>query len=396
MDESFLSSTSEIADLLLAVFRQHDPGASRITAHYLPGSAELTKELLEAIDPRSSLLLAALASASRAARAEGVRSIDKTDFDWVKRAVDGAATSAGEKVLNSSTARIVVRAGEGARDKSPGAVLDQTFGHGLTSMHAVLDYVDGTGLVAAGLPNALSLGALSRKVERAPDLKAFAVFGPRQVVSQLDAWQSPEETATSAFHGLQHLRGCSANDLTVLTHSRDVGRPQDEWYDFLRARVGELIVPDPIAVEPPFVLSTMLPLGPRVDLLVGVMGLVELLYAAVLLDLGGSDYCFRFRVVSSTSAKDLAGDCPRAFDLCPTDSRIVREAGLDQGLVYSSEDFLGPGSSEVAGMFAVTENTMLKMGAASAAETHGIVALPRGVFMRLDVHYEQTGATWQS
>ena len=342
-------------------------------------------------------MTAAMASAARAAgvASREVTRPDSSDKEGgylndAKRSVDGAAVAAGERILGRSAARIVVKAGEGIRDDSPGAQLDQVLGRDGSELHAVIDYVDGTGLAARGLPGALSLGALGSSIKRAPDLKAFAILAPRAVLGQLDDWQSPTGLAMETLRGIASARGVGVHDLTVLTHSRDVGAPQQSWYRFLQDHAGDVIVPDPISVEPPYILTRGAngqSIQPKIDCLIGVMGLVELIYAALLLDLFAPGDAIHFRLVSGSSAKDLMASPVKAFNLTERDLLWAATAGLDQQDRYSSDTFIPPGSSLCAAMFAVTANPILGLSPASADRVDGLLLLHGGQQLRVTVEY---------
>ena len=345
-------------------------------------------------------ILGMTAAMAKAARAAGLKSRDvarqdlggtyKGDLDLAKRSVDGAAVDAGEQVLERSRARIVVKAGEGIRAESPGAQLDQVLGHNGPELHAVIDYVAGTGLAARGLPGALSLGGLGSNIRRAPDLKAFAILAPRSVLAELGDWQSPTELALETLGAIATARGVGVRDLRVLTHSRDVGAPQQSWYQFLQDNAGEVVVPDPISVEPPYILtrgSGSQSRQPKIDCLIGVMGLVELIYAALLLDLLAPDDAIHFRLVSGSSAKDLMATPVKAFNLSERDLDWAEAAGLDHLGRYSSDAFIPPGSSLCATMFAVTANPILGLSPPSAIRVDGLLLLGGGQAIRMNIEY---------
>ena len=335
-----------------------------------------------------------------AARAAGLKSkeVARQDFggkdtehlDQAKRSVDGAAVTAGEQVLGRSRAHIVVKAGEGIRDDSPGAQLDQVLGQDGSELHAVIDYVDGTGLAARGLPGALSLGALGSNIRRTPDLKAFAILAPRAVLAELGDWQSPTELALETLRAVAAARGVGVRDLRVLTHSRDVGAPQLSWYQFLEENAGEVVIPDPISVEPPYILTRATDsqsLQPKIDCLIGVMGLVELIYAALLLDLSAPDDAIHFRLVSGSSAKDLMAAPVKAFNLTERDLMWAETAGLDHWGRHSSDSFIPPGSALCATMFAVTANRALDLSPASENRVEGLLLLCGGQQLRVNIEY---------
>ncbi len=146
--------------------------------------------------------------------------------------------------------------------------------------------------------------------------------------------------------------------------------------------VGRVVVPDPVAIEPPFLLSDVLNLEPAVDVMAGAMGLVEMIFGAILLDLAGSDKAFAFRIVSDTSGDALMQDFDEFGGLSDKDLVLAEDSGLQSNVVYFSDDFIGLGVSESAAMFSVTYNPMFDLVAASCFQVEGIVALPDGVFLK--------------
>lgn len=360
---------------------------NRITAICEPGSNDLSQEDARSIDQRTILMIAATALASLAAREAGESNHALFPLERRKQAIDGAATRAGEAVLRRTVEPIVVRAGEGVRDDSPGAALDQRFGTDGDPLHAVIDYVDGTTLVAKGLPNALALGGLGREIRRTPDLKSFAALLPREAAERLPAWNSPRELAQAVTHELRRGEsGRSHRNLSLLTHSRDASGSQEEWYDYLQVLVDEVIVPDPVAVEPPFILSRRFDLGPHIDGMVGIMGLVELVYAGLLLDLCDVDEVFSFRLVRSRDAKSLVSSSMADYLVEADEAQRARHANLsDTGRVYSSDEFVTPGTGVSAAMFAITPNEFLPLSFSGLEEACGLVALPNSVLLRINI-----------
>jgi hypothetical protein len=341
-----------------------------------------------AFDEADLRLLAAMAAAAKAAAqvgherpADGARSLSAT-----KRAVDGAATAAGEELLRYARSRIEIRAGEGLRDDSPGAQLGQVFGADGAARHAVIDYVDGTGLAATGQPNALALGALGEDVSRTPDAKVFTVMGPRDDVSDVEL-TSPRAAAAQAVQALAGT-GAWKGTLRVLTHTTDVG-PQRTWYDYLRGLGVLLEVPSPIAVEPPYILSLAREERPTVDCMIGVMGLVELVFASMLLDLLRPEYAFKFRLVGSTNAKDLLSDPPLAYHLGEEDLVVAESGGLVPETEYMSDAFVRPGSATFGAIFAVTASPLLGLPAARPDAVSGLLVRRGGLVGATVTYYDE-------
>lgn len=347
-----------------------------------------------ALEEPDSCLIAALARAACAAGQQGHLLLSNPacalPIDTAKKLIDGAATAAGERVTSRSKARLEIRGGEGVRDHSPGAVTGQVFGpaEGKTT-YAVIDYVDGTGLVARGLPGALALGATSDQMLAIPDLKVFCVLLPRDLAGKVEFGDSPMDTMGSAIASFCAAQRRSPGSLRVLTHSRDVGSDQELWHSALRSVAGTVVVPAPISVEPPYLLAMARHLPEAMDVMIGVMGLTELVYGAALLDILDSDYTFVFRLVNTASGKRLLADgSSSAYHLEDSDRQAALGFGMAADAVHAHPGFVPSKRARMAAMFAVTECPSIMLPEASASAAAGIVCGRGDGLMGVTIHYK--------
>ncbi|MEU2775212.1 fructose-bisphosphatase class II [Streptomyces sp. NPDC007162] len=285
-----------------------------------------------------------------------------------KIAVDGAATEAAEKILRQAPFRIRVAAGEGERDDSPGAHSGQWLGleNGtLPKVDAVFDYVDGTELVAENLPGALTLGGFGGDVRAVPDLQAYAVLAPVDLLEDLDLGPSPEVSVIPVLDRIAKAVGKSPDTLTVSTHSVASKPMHSTLVELMRGQGSEVLVPERVTVEPPYLLSLIGLSRPRIDTMIGAIGLSELAFAAGLIDLIAPDLGFVFRLASIAGprAEPELTNLDALFKFSEDEEIALRRSGWDKDRPYTSKDLVRPGSSRGAALFAVTDNPALGVSA---------------------------------
>lgn len=338
-----------------------------------PGAVSIDeRSILDGGDPPDrdhevvATLVAAMACAARSAAEAAQDERFDGPIDALKKAIDGAATRSAEAVFHAADLVIEVMAGEGQRDESPGAYAGQSLGDQSTAgrrrRHGIFDYVDGTSLAARRMPGALSLGALGQGFRRVPDLQAYAVLAPIELAGQLDIMSPPEKHAPEILRGLSAWADRPVEDMVVVTHSIASHGHHRSLIRLLQDRVGQLIVPDPVTIEPPYLLSLAGITRPRIDTLMGAIGLCELAFASVLLDLLHPDYTFVFRMAS------IAGQRARpAEDLSPLwefggdELDELNAAGWRVDRAYTGRDIVAPGGAEVAAIFSITGDAALAL-----------------------------------
>jgi len=351
---------------------------------------DIARSITATEQPESSLI-AALARAAVAAAQEGAKcrtELEAPDYEQSKRSVDAAATLAAEDILDSLHLGLVVRAGEGERDSSAGAVLGQKFGDTSTaSVGAVIDYVDGTGLVACGLPNALALGATADEIIAIPDVTVFAVLAPRSVVQDLDILANPYDVADQAVSMTAAHFGRSVDQIVLLTHSPDIGAGQ-LWYSMLGPPSGRVIIPRPISVEAPMMLAMSRNLEDAPHLMVGVIGLVELMYAAIMLDIVGSELTFAYRVVGAQDVKDWF-DAPgeRAPVLDSAEIDRLGRASVDHRAGLRSDDAFPRGAGRMAAFFSITGGERFGIQPPTRSSVDGLIVSKGGFVSGVTITY---------
>lgn len=139
-----------------------------------------------------------------------------------KIAADQAAVDGMNKAFSMMPINGTVVIGEGELDQAPMLYIGQKVGIGsddMPKMDIAVDPVDGTVLVAKGLPNAMAVVAMGTRgsLFHAPDMymKKIAV-GPK-AKGAIDINKSPKENILSAAHALKK----DVSELIVIVQERD-------------------------------------------------------------------------------------------------------------------------------------------------------------------------------
>jgi fructose-1,6-bisphosphatase II len=138
---------------------------------------------------------------------------------WVgrgdKEAGDGAAVDAMRQLVSSVSMRGVVVIGEGEKDEAPMLYNGEEVGNGLgPDCDFAVDPVDGTTLMAKGMPNAISVLAVA---ERGAMFDPSAVFYMNKIAVGPDAADAIDITApiSENIRAVAKAKNSSASDLTV-------------------------------------------------------------------------------------------------------------------------------------------------------------------------------------
>ncbi len=161
---------------------------------------------------------------------------------WVgrgdKEGGDGAAVDAMRELVNSVSMRGVVVIGEGEKDNAPMLYNGEEVGNGDgPECDFAVDPIDGTTLMAKGMPNAISVLAVA---ERGAMFDPSAVFYMNKIAVGPDAVDAIDITAPIGenIRRVAKAKSVSVSDLTVCI----LDRPRHEPADRRRPRGGR---PDP-------------------------------------------------------------------------------------------------------------------------------------------------------
>ena len=194
---------------------------------------------------------------------------------------DQAAVTAMREVLASLPIRGRIVIGEGERDEAPMLYIGEEVGGGDGfDVDVAVDPVEGTNLVAKGLPNAIALIATTERggILHAPDIYMEKLIVPPQAAGKVDLRWSPERN----LRVLADALGRHVNDLTVVI----LDRPRHADLIAAVRRAGariKLISDGDVAPAISAAIS-----GPGVHAVMGIGGAPEgVLAAAALRCLGG-------------------------------------------------------------------------------------------------------------
>jgi len=132
---------------------------------------------------------------------------------------DQAAVSAMRDVLSKMPIRGRIVIGEGERDEAPMLYIGEEVGSGQgTEVDIAVDPVEGTNLVAKGLPNSIALLAVAERggILHAPDIYMEKLVVPPQAAGKVDLRWPPERNLKILADAL----GRSIHDITVVILDR--------------------------------------------------------------------------------------------------------------------------------------------------------------------------------
>ena len=143
---------------------------------------------------------------------------------WVgrgdKNGADGAAVHAMRQLINTVSMDGVVVIGEGEKDRAPMLYNGEQVGDGSgPKCDVAVDPIDGTRLTANGMPNAISVLAVSA---RGSMYDPSAVYYMTKLVTGPEAARAVDIDAPPAVNvvAVARAKGCSASDVTVVILDR--------------------------------------------------------------------------------------------------------------------------------------------------------------------------------
>ena len=143
---------------------------------------------------------------------------------WVgrgdKNGADGAAVNAMRQLINTVSMNGVVVIGEGEKDHAPMLFNGERVGDGSgADCDVAVDPIDGTRLTALGMPDAVSVIAVS---ERGSMYDPSAVFYMEKLVTGPEAADVVDIEAPVAanIQAVARAKGCSSSDVTVVVLDR--------------------------------------------------------------------------------------------------------------------------------------------------------------------------------
>ncbi|HVC31733.1 MAG TPA: class II fructose-bisphosphatase [Steroidobacteraceae bacterium] len=252
-----------------------------------------------------------------------------------KIAADQAAVDAMRSTMQTVDMDGIVVIGEGEKDEAPMLYIGEQIGNGSPPLVDIaVDPLEGTTLLSKGLPNALSVVALTERGRMNCPREIFYMdkiaVGP-EARGSIDITASPGQN----LRWVAKAKRCAVADLTVIILDRPRHQGIMEEIRASGARI-KLITDGDVAGG----IATALP-DSGVDVLLGIGGTTEaVLTAAALKCLGGELQC-----------RPWPRDEPERLHAI--------ESGIDLAKVYTIEDMIGDGDTFFAAT-GVTNGEMLK------------------------------------
>jgi fructose-1,6-bisphosphatase II len=252
-----------------------------------------------------------------------------------KNAIDQAAVDAMRTSMQSVDMDGIVVIGEGEKDEAPMLYIGERIGNGNPPLVDIaVDPIDGTTLLSKGLPNAISVVALTERGQmNCPREVVYMdkiAVGP-EAFGSIDITASPSQN----LRWIAKAKRCSVADLTVVILDRPRHQEVMEEVRAAGARIKSISDGDVAGG-----IMTALP-DTGVDMLLGVGGAPEaVLTAAALKCLGGEIQC-------------------RLWPRDEAERQRAADAGLDVTKVYTTDDLVGTGDTLFAAT-GVTNGELLK------------------------------------
>lgn len=234
-----------------------------------------------------------------------------------KEIVDKVASDAMRGMLDYIDMKGIVVIGEGEKDKAPMLYIGEKVGNweeNTPELDIAVDPIDGTRLVAFGLPNAISVIAATDRgaIEYLPTYYSYKLAVGPELAGKLDINASIRENLRVA----SAILNVNISELTVVILNRERHREIIEEVRKVGARI-KLISDGDIAAA----IATALPES-YVDIYLGIGGSPEAILAAAAL-------------------KSLGGEIQ--LKLWPIDEKernLISENGYDENRVYKTDDLI--------------------------------------------------------
>ncbi|MGE5291195.1 MAG: class II fructose-bisphosphatase [Micromonosporaceae bacterium] len=298
-----------------------------------------------------------LARVTEAAAMAAARWVGRGD----KNGADGAAVNAMRQLISTVSMKGVVVIGEGEKDDAPMLYNGEEVGDGTgPECDVAVDPIDGTRLTANGMPNALSVIAVSA---RGSMYDPSAVFYMSKLVTGPAAASAVDIDAPPSYnvHAAAKAKGCSPQDVTVVILDRPRHADLISEVRATGARI-KLITDGDVAGA---IMATRE--GTGVDLLLGVGGTPEGIIAACAIKcLGGviqgklwpRDDAERERAMSA--GHDL-GRILTTDDLVASEDVFFAATGITDGELMGGVRFRGGGAATQSLVMRARSGTIRKI-----------------------------------
>jgi fructose-1,6-bisphosphatase II len=282
-----------------------------------------------------------LARVTEAAAMASARWVGRGD----KNAADGAAVNAMRLLINSVAMNGTVVIGEGEKDKAPMLFNGEQVGDGTGPLCDVaVDPIDGTRLAANGMPDAISVLAVSA---RGAMYDPSAVFYMSKLVTGPEAASAVDIDADAAFNiaAVARAKGVSSHDVTVIILDRPRHAGLIEEVRATGARI-KLITDGDVAGA----IMAARP-GTGIDLLLGIGGTPEGVIAACAVKCLGGIILGKLAPTDDAErakALDAGHDLDRVLttdDLVASDDAFFAATGITNGELLAGVRYKAGGAT---------------------------------------------------
>ncbi|CAN5763425.1 class II fructose-bisphosphatase [soil metagenome] len=262
-----------------------------------------------------------------------------------KEAADQAAVDAMRYVLGTVSMDGVVVIGEGAKDEAPMLFVGERVGIGLEpKVDIAVDPVEGTSLVAMGMPNAISVVALA---DRGSMFASDDIAYMEKIATGVDAADAIDLTvsATTNLQNVARAKQMAVQDLTVVVLERP--RHNELVLEIREAGARIKFIPDGDVAG---AMMTAMP-STGIDVLMGIGGAPEAVVAAAAMKCTGGALQARLWL-RNEAERDIAVaksiDVTKVFeipDLVGGDNIFFSATGITDGDLLQGVRFFSNGAS---------------------------------------------------
>ena len=262
-----------------------------------------------------------------------------------KNAADQAAVDAMRSVLNSLQMDGIVVIGEGAKDEAPMLYVGEQVGSGgEPAVDIAVDPIDGTRLLAQGMPNAIAVVAIAERgtMLSSPDISYMnKIAVGSEAAGRIDIKAPVREN----LRRIAAAKGVNIGDLTVVVLERP--RHDQLITDIRNAGARIKMIPDGDVAGAVMAATP----GTGIDALFGIGGAPEAVVAACAIKcLGGEIQAVRFprnederqiAIEQSLSLEEVLG----IDDLVASDNVFFAATGITDGELVKGVHFFSDGAS---------------------------------------------------
>ncbi len=282
-----------------------------------------------------------LARVTEAAALMAARHMGRGD----KIAADQAAVDAMRSVLGTIDMDGIVVIGEGAKDEAPMLFIGERVGTGREpAVDIAVDPIDGTRLLALGMPNAIAVVAVA---ERGTMLSSPDISYMRKIAVGAEAAGKIDINASAAENlgRIAEAKGRAVSDLTVVV----LDRPRHEqMIEEIRATGARIrLIPDGDVAGAVMAATP----GTGIDVLMGIGGAPEAVVAACAIKcIGGDMQCRRYprndaeQRIADEQGIDLV-EVLSCGDLVASDNVFFAATGITDGELVRGVQYFGDGAT---------------------------------------------------